>query len=217
MAVFDLGRDLRLVREVPAGLERTFRLARELVQSYEGMGYRVAFLEEHSPERLAAEVTDAQGTKLAARVRLAGLGRGSRLEIELTGRIAVGGMAGMFASEGKVRSVARERLEGLLQRVFGGLSPDPVPAPGHQAETVAAPAKPPPGAAAPPPTAPAPARAHVTPPGAAATTVTVPGAAPAQAPRSLEERLGTLKTMHERGLISDEDYRRKKEQLLASL
>lgn len=203
MAVFDVGRDLRLAREVPAGLARTWRLSRELLESYTGMGYRVAFVEEQEPERLTAEVTDAQGTKLTARVRLSGQGRGSRVEIDLTGRIAVSGMVGMFASEGKVRSVARERLEGLLERVFGNLSPDPAPPPPH-AETAVA--------------SPAPARTHVTPPGAAATTVARP--TPARdggSDRPVEERLATLKALHERHLISDEDYRRKKEQILGSL
>lgn len=204
MAVFDVGRDLRLAREVPAGLARTWRLSRELLESYAGMGYRVAFVEEQEPERLTAEVTDAQGTKLTARVRLSGQGRGSRVEIDLTGRIAVSGMVGMFATEGKVRSVARERLEGLLERVFGDLSPDPAPPPPHAETAVAAP----------------PARAHVTPPPAAAAT-TVARPAPSSegsgSDRPVEERLATLKALHERRLISDEDYKRKKEQILGSL
>lgn len=188
MALFDLGTEVRLVREVRASLKRAFELSRQVVQGYEAMGFKVAFKEEAAPERLVAEITDTQGTRITTRVKLAGGQGASRLEIQLEGRIQVGGMAGMFASESKVRSVAKEKLGGLLDKVFANIGPDPEPEPE-------------------PTPAPAP-----TPPIAAAT------AAPANpAGRSVEERLGVLKQMFDKGLIGEADFRKKKQEILGDL
>lgn len=175
MALFDLGKDVRLTRDVPASLARTWQLAREVVQGYESMGFQVAFVEELAPSKLIARITDPQGTKLETRVTLSAVDRTSRLEIELTGKIEVGGMAGMFATDAKVRSVAKERLSGLLDKRFSNLPPEPEPA-------------------APAPAAPA-----------------NPSGAP------VEERLAVLKGMLDRGLISEADYKKKKQEILASL
>lgn len=244
MAIFDLGRDLSVTRAVPAGLERTWALSRDVVARYEGMGYRVAFKEEARPTSILAEIGDAQGTRITTRVTVAEGEAGSALTIALTGKVAVGGMAGMFATDQKVRAVARERLDDLLDKVLGDLEPEPVaPAPAKVAAPSIELAKPAPRPAEPPKAhAPSlePARqaAPHEPPKVHAPSIELakpaaprpaepakPAGPPAKPPESAKaaasgtgvstvDRLILLTEMLDRGLIDEADFRAKKREIL---
>jgi hypothetical protein len=87
-----------------------------------------------------------------------------------------------------VKNVAKQKVQELLYKTFHGIEPDPEPE----------------AAADPEPEAAAPSRSE--------------SASPSSFPKgSLEHRLALVKTLYERGLIGEDDYRTKKAGLLSSL
>lgn len=125
MPVFDLGDDLSLTRVVGAPLEETWRRARELLEAYAARGLAVRFVEEDFPLALVARLSDDKGTELAACVELLPDGDNAELTLALAGRVFVGGLEGALAKEGKVRKVARARLERFLDERLADLPPRP--------------------------------------------------------------------------------------------
>ncbi|MCA8925706.1 MAG: SHOCT domain-containing protein [Planctomycetes bacterium] len=118
MASFDLGDAVGLTRAVGVGIEEAFARSKALLAGYEGQGFQVRFSEAQPPARLAAEVSDASGTRLHATVELRPTSSGSALELRLRGQVVVGGMKGMLASERQVRQVASERLAAFVDAKF---------------------------------------------------------------------------------------------------
>ena len=114
MALFDLGTSVELTRDVvvPPGI--AWDRCRELLGSYTELGFSVEFDDERAPSSLAARVSDRSGTSIEARVECADGESGSRLVIALRGRLHVGGMKGMLASERQVRAAAADSLKLLL-------------------------------------------------------------------------------------------------------
>lgn len=176
MAKFDLGADLVLERTVAARLEQAYSLSRKVVEGYEGLGYTVTFTEEHPPSALRAEISDREGTRIQADLALEVDDTVSRVRVQLSGSVHVGGVQGMLASAAMVREVARERLSELLERTFLDVQePEPEPEPEP------------------------------------------PSSTDSNSDDPLQRRLQTIKLLQERGLISQDDYERKRRELLELL
>jgi hypothetical protein len=202
VAQFDLGEDLTVVQVVPAGLVRTFGLSRQVLEGYEGLGYAVVFEDEQPHAAMRAAISDTKGTRLTASVALDRVDGMSRVTLNLRGTVIVGGMQAVFATPAMVRKVAKQKVQELLHRTFHGIEPDPEPEPVAKSEPVAEPG---------PEPEPEPVASHSVP---ASPQTPSPSSFPQG---SLEQRLAMIKTLFERGLIDEDDYRTKKADVLSSL
>lgn len=214
MPMFDLGTHLDVEREIPVGAETAYRIAGELVERYANEGLDVRLDESQAPERLIARFRHPKGTAIAATVDLTPTGPATiRLKMHLQGKVFVGGMQGMLASDGLVRKIARDKLSEQLDRILTTIEPEEPPPPAPEPEA-AAPAEPAPAPAPAPQPEP-----EAAPPEAAPPEAPQPEPAPPAdyAPGSIEAKLALVKTLYERGLIDADDYRRKKQELLDSL
>ncbi|MDF1665772.1 MAG: hypothetical protein P1V97_28695 [Planctomycetota bacterium] len=118
MALFSLGSGVVVEQRVPYGTNQAFRLAEELINDYKTQGLKVEMRESLEGERLVAGISNREGTKLQVQVDLRPLDSGSDVSVTLKGKVHVGGMQGMFASDSKVRSIAKERMVALLKKIF---------------------------------------------------------------------------------------------------
>lgn len=269
MAMFSLGSGVVVRQKVPYGVTQAFHLAEELINDYKKQGLKVELRESREGERLLAGISNREGTKLQVLVQLDPLDTGCEVAVTLTGKVHVGGMQGMFASDSKVRSIAKERMVALLKKIFDPskipveavpepASEDPAPADdlkteearepsapletpiveesGGEDELVAAPETPAvvemkddrapevvvepedpeekDGSEAPGDDLKV--KVDATPSGGAPADKVSAVVANA-AGRSLEERLTILKLMLDQGLITNDDFKWKKNELLASI
>ena len=195
MAKLDLGDDLTVERDVPLGTSRAYALCRQVVVGYEGLGYQVAFEEEHPPESLTAVIT-GKGALIGVEVQVTPSERSSHLHIELRGHVQVTGMQAMLATAPMVREMAREKLVAFLDATIADV------------ESLEIQSRP---ASSGPQLDPEP---ELEPP---LTKEESAGSVPAAPSTPLERRLAKVRELHERGLISGDDYESKKQSLLAEL
>ena len=118
MALFSLGSGVVVKQQVPYGVKQAFRLAEELISDYQNQGLKVELRESREGEKLVAGISNREGTKLQVQVELNSLEDGSAVSVSLTGKVHVGGMQAMFASDSKVRKIAKERMIALLKKIF---------------------------------------------------------------------------------------------------
>lgn len=141
MALFSLGSGVVVKQQVPYGVGQAFRLAEKLIDDYQNQGLKVELRETKEAESLIAGISNREGTKLQVQVALRSLEPGSEVTVTLTGKVHVGGMQGMFASDSKVRKIAKERVVALLKKIFDPsktpveAAPEPVPEEPISAET----------------------------------------------------------------------------------
>lgn len=230
MARFKLGNRVAVRRELPWSPQTSYGICRELLAGYEAQGFTVDFEEEAPPERVEAQLTRGDGTRLTASVQLALGDGGASLELSLRGTVVVGGAKGMFATDSIVRKTALERLESYLDKEIRRQR-DRIPADGAAASAPTVVVE----ASEPAPTtdtdgvelvdeavdelvdeavdeiveeAPLKSPPPSSEPAASAEAL-VPG--------SVEYRLRVLQIMLDRGLIDAEDFAQKKQDILLSL
>jgi hypothetical protein len=244
MGLFSLGNGIELERELSYPITQAYKLGRELIEAFREDGLDVRFLLEEPPTKISARLRDeARGTDLRAEVQLVATSQGCKLRLALKGQIFVGGVAGFFASQSRVASEAKKRLTQLLDQSFDSarVPPDlssPVPCSSEAGELDARQAlkpaevpeskvpelvvpeskvpefKDPSEAEAPEPSP------EIVPERREPSIIEAPTSAESPSPagpRSVENRLKVLTTMHERGFISAEDYRDKRREILESL
>jgi hypothetical protein len=127
MALFSLGTGIKVKRSLPYKRPQAFRLSKEMLDDYRGHGLKVSMIEECEGESFSASIANSEGTRLKVEVQLQEEAAALTILIVLSGKVFVGGMQGMFASDSKVRKIAKERLSALLGRVFN-LAKNPVEA-----------------------------------------------------------------------------------------
>lgn len=217
MGSFSLGTGVVARRSFPIRIQTAYSLGRDLFEKYKLEGFQVAFDESRAPAVLHAEISNAEGTRLEAMAELDEQPPVTELVIRLRGQIVVGGMQGLFATENLVRKTAQQRLEAVLDALTADVQPEsfehaPEAAPEQEIiepEPELENAEPaPPEPVTPEPVAPEP----VSPEPETLTRPTWP-----KGPKSVEQRLMTLQYLWKSGLINDDDYSRKKRELLAEI
>jgi hypothetical protein len=118
MALFSLAEGIKIKRDTPYGVLQAFQLSKLMLDDYRRQGLTVTFHEEVEGQSFAASIANREGTTLRAELRLNASAYGCLLDLVLTGTVAVGGVQGMFATDTKVRKVAKDRLQALLDRIF---------------------------------------------------------------------------------------------------
>lgn len=271
MALFSLGSGVVVDRKVPYGVAQAFRLAEDLIHDYRNQGLTVEVRSATPGESLLAAISNKEGTKLQVQIDLRALDSGCEITVTVKGKVHVGGMQGMFASDSKVRKIAKERMVALLKKIYNPaktpveaipepeVQPEPIapvediseqnetdaseealtndgvpsesadPASGepepHEsvADTEASPSEDPAPTVddSPAPQEQVPATVESEQTISASSETKAEEAKPSvvvnAAGRSLEERLTILKLMLDRGLITTDDFKWKKNELLASI
>ncbi|MBL4848121.1 MAG: hypothetical protein JKY65_21605 [Planctomycetes bacterium] len=126
-----------MTRVVSAGTPTAYRVSQELVESYRARGFSVELVPGAAPEEgestlIEGQLTNAEGTKISATVRLTagipvdGLSQ-TEVDVFLAGHVVLGGMQGMLANASTVRRIARDKLAGYLDSVLAGVPPESAP------------------------------------------------------------------------------------------
>ena len=228
MGLFDVGTQLHVTREVPVSLRAAFEVCAGLLRGYEDDGFRVVFEREVPEAALDARVEHPDGTRLTAEVTLTRVESShptTRLTLRLRGKVFVGGPKAMFATPKRVRQAAQAQLETYVDETLATLTPEPAEAapPVVEVSTSAEPAPEEPAPEVPTPDtsspevsvleAPVPEAAASPSPAPETSSPDEPVASPTHE-RTLEERLELVFELLRRGLISEDDFRRKKRALL---
>lgn len=139
MALFSLGSGVVVDRKVPYGVAQAFRLAEDLIHDYRNQGLKVEVRSAAPGESLVAAISNKEGTKLQVQIDLKELESGCEITVTVKGKVHVGGMQGMFASDSKVRKIAKERMVALLKKIYNPAKTpvEAIPEPEAQPEPVA--------------------------------------------------------------------------------
>lgn len=118
MPKFDLTRGVRKEHVTGAEPHEAYAICQKTVEGFGEQGYALTFIEEQPPWAFKAHLTGEGGTDLVADVALTDQGDTTRVELQLSGHLFLGGVLGRMVDRDVIERQASNKLDELLAQHF---------------------------------------------------------------------------------------------------
>ena len=120
MPLFDLDDGIHFTHRSGATLDDAFEILKKTVTTFGKKGYAVKYTEQKKPESFTAAITDKEGTALKAVVVVVDEGTTTKVSLDVSGKVFLGGLLGRMVSADTIKNRAEGKLDEMLKENFQG-------------------------------------------------------------------------------------------------